>query len=312
MIETGTTVLVTGANGFVGGRVSAHLRQAGFTLRALVRPDSTRPPAPAEGFEVAPGDVSDAAAVAAAARGCQAVIHLAGILRERGANTFGAVHVQGAENVVSACLRAGLRRLVHMSALGTGRGSTTGYFRSKEAAEQIVRPSGLDWTIIRPSVIHGPRGDFMIQMARMVSRPGPVPLVGRGLQIVQPVWVEDVARVFVEALQRNATVGREYAVAGPDILTLREFYTILSRVLLGRPKRLMPVPAFVVRATAAAAARTMAHPPVTPDELQMLEESRPCDIRPMTEAFGFEPARFEETLAAYAAELRQAACSTSP
>jgi NADH dehydrogenase len=308
MAEAAARVLVTGATGFVGRSILSRLRQEGFAVRALVRQNSLRPLGPAERLEAAIGDVSDAGAVANAARGCVAAVHLVGILRQRQPDaTYEAVHIRGTENVVAACRSAGIRRLLHMSALGTGRGSTTGYFRSKDAAEEIVRPSGLDWTIFRPAVIHGPRGEFMIQMSRLVARPGPVPLVGRGLQIIQPVWVEDVARYFVAALGLDAAVGRTFEVAGPDILTLRDFYHILSRVLLGAPKTLVPVPAFLVRAGAAAAAKTLVNPPVTPDELQMLDESRPCDTRPLIETFRFGPAPFEPTLAAYAAELRQAA-----
>ena len=307
MAEPATTVLVTGATGFVGRRVTAHLAREGFRVRALVRPASRQRADLPDGMAVADGDVRDARAVAEAARGCGAVIHLVGILRERGGQTYQAVHVDGTANVAAACREAGVRRLVHMSALGAGRGTPTAYFRTKEAAEQCVRDSGLDFTILRPSVIHGPRGEFMIQMARMVARFGPVPLVGRGDQTIQPVWVEDVARVLVEALGRDVTVGQTYDVGGPDVLTLRQFYRTLSRVLLGRRKRLMPVPTFAVRAGAWLAAHLASDPPVTPDEVRMLLAARPCDTRPMAEAFGIEPARFEETLAAYAHELKAAA-----
>jgi len=307
MTQSATSVLVTGATGFVGRRVTAHLLREGFRVLALVRPGSRQRGDLPDGITVADGDVRDAGAVDEAARGCTAVIHLVGILRARGSQTYQAIHVDGTANVVSACLRAGVRRLVHMSALGVGRGTDTGYFRTKEAAERCVRDSGLDWTIVRPSVIHGPHGAFMIQMAQMVAGFGPVPLVGRGDQTVQPVWVEDVARVFVAALGRDATVGRTYDVGGPDVLTLRQFYRTLSRVLLGREKRLMPVPTFAVRAGAWLAAHLMANPPVAPDEVRMLLAARPCDIGPMTEAFGVEPAPFEQTLAAYADELKAAA-----
>jgi len=306
-IEPGAIVLVTGASGFVGRATLAALRAAGLRVRALVRPGSARPPALADGVEAVAGDVTDAASVAAAARGCAAAVHLVGILRERGGATFEAVHVGGTRHVLAACRQAGLRRLVHLSALGVGRGVGTPYFRTKEAAEEAVRAGGLDWTVLRPSVLHGPKGDFMVQMARMVARPGPVPLVGRGDQILQPLWVEDVGRAVAAAVARGAGAGRTVEMGGPDVLTLREFYTILSRVLRGRPKRLVPVPTALVRLGAWAAGRVLADPPVTPDELTMLLAARPCDTGPMREAFGFEPAPFEPTLAGYAGELRAAA-----
>jgi len=307
MPETRPVVLVTGATGFVGRRVVAHLRQAGWTVRALVRPVSSRPMENADGLEIADGDIRDAGAVLAAARGCTACVHLVGILRERGRQTFRAVHVEGTQHVVGACLESGVRRLVHGSALGVGRGIETAYFATKEEAEACVAASGLDWTILRPSVIHGPRGDFMIQMARMVARPGPVPLVGRGIQVIQPVWVEDVARVCAAALGRDITVGRTYDLGGPDVLTLRAFYRTLARVLLGRTKWLVPVPTFAVRAGAWLASHLMADPPVTPDELRMLEAARPCDTAALVRDFDMQPAPFEDTLRAYADELKASA-----
>jgi len=307
MAETDRPILVTGASGFVGRRVVAHLREAGRRVRALVRPTSARRMDDTAGLEIADGDLRRAEAVTAAARGCGACIHLVGILRERGEATFQAVHVEGTEHVVAACLEAGVRRLVHMSALGVGRDAKTPYFRTKAEAETAVRNSGLDWTILRPSVIHGPQGDFMIQMARMVARPGPVPLVGRGVQVIQPVWVEDVAGVAAGALARGATIGRTYAVGGPDVLTLRAFYRTLARVLLGRQKMLLPVPRFAVRTGVWLAARVLANPPVTPDELRMLEAARPCDTGPVQNDFDRQPAPFEDTLKAYADELKAAA-----
>ncbi len=300
-------ILVTGATGFLGRRVVARLRSAGRRVRALVRPTSARRMEDAEGLEIADGDLRTAGAVLAAVRGCAACIHLVGIIRERGGATFRAVHVEGTEHVVAACLEAGVRRLVHASALGVGRGVDTPYFRTKEAAEARVRESGLDWTVLRPSVIHGPQGDFMVQMARMVARPGPVPLVGRGLQVVQPVWVEDVAAVAAGALDRPVTIGRTYDVAGPDVLTLRAFYRTLSRVLLGRRKRLLPLPRFAVVGAAWVASRVLAHPPVTPDELRMLEAARPADAGALARDFDRQPAPFEDTLQGYAEALKAAA-----
>jgi len=307
MAETDRPILVTGASGFVGRRVVVHLREAGVRVRALVRPTSSRRMEDTETLEIADGDIRSADAVAAAARGAGACIHLVGILRQRGEATFEAVHTRGTQHVVAACREAGVRRLIHMSALGTERGIDTPYFRTKAAAEAAVRESGLDWTILRPSVIHGPEGDFMIQMARMVARPGPVPLVGHGLQVIQPVWVEDVAGIAAAALDRGRTVGRAYPIGGPDVLTLRAFYRTLARVLLGREKRLLPVPRIAVRAGAWVMAHLVSDPPVTPDELRMLEAARPCDTEPVAHDFDRHPAAFEDTLKGYAEELKAAA-----
>jgi NADH dehydrogenase len=310
MVQAAPAIFVTGATGFVGRRVVDKLLAEGYRVRALVhaRPDADErlPQAPA-GAEYLPGDVRDRQSLIAAARGCAGAVHLVGILRPRGPDTFHAVHVEGAENVIAACRAAGIGRLVHMSAFGTGRGVPTPYFRTKEAAETAVTASGLEWTILRPTVIHGPTGDFMIRMARMVSRFGPVPLVGAGRQDLQPVWVDDVARTFVKALRLRPTIGQAYNLAGPDVLTLREFYRTLSRVLRGKPKPLVPVPTFLVRAGAWALAKILDDPPVTPDELTMLREARPCDIRPFVEAFDLQPAPFEQTLKDYADELAEAA-----
>jgi NADH dehydrogenase len=300
-------VLVTGANGFVGRSVVARLHAEGHTVATLVRPNSLRPLAPADNLEITAGDLRDSAVVAQAARGCDAAIHLAGIIRERGPNTFQAVHVQGAEHMVSACRSAGMRRLIHLSSHGAALGAAAPYLRSKEAGEHLVRESGLDWTILRPGVIHGPQGEFMITMARMVARPGPVPLIGRGLQMLQPVWVDDIARMLVGALALDATVGKSVEVGGPDLLELRTFLQIVARVLLGHEKWQLQIPTFAVRAGAWVAAHAIEDPPITPDELRMLLAAVPCDIRPMREAFGLDPAPFEPTLAAYAAELRAAA-----
>jgi uncharacterized protein YbjT (DUF2867 family) len=305
--EVRMKVFVTGASGFVGRSVVARLHADGHAVTALVRPNSLRPLAPADNLEIVSGDIRDAALTARAARGCDAAIHLAGIIREHGANTFQAVHVDGTDHAVSACRSGGIRRLIHMSAHGAALGAESAYLRSKEAGESIVRESGLDWTILRPGVIHGPRGEFTIAMARMVARTGPVPLIGRGLQMVQPIWVEDVARLMAGALGLSATVGRTFEVGGPDLLEFREFLQIIARVILGREKRQLPIPTFAVRAGAWVAAHTVHDPPITPDELRMLLAAVPCDIRPMLDAFAVQPAPFEATLASYAAELRTAA-----
>jgi NADH dehydrogenase len=312
MAEPSQLVLVTGATGFVGREVVRRLRNDGFLVRALVRPQSVGPAGDDPGLRTVASDVTRPEGLADAARGCDAAVHLVGILRETPDQTYEAVHERGTANLAAACVAAGVRRIIHVSALGAGRGIDTGYFRSKDAAEATIRESGLDWTILRPAIIHGPQGGFMVQMARMVAHPGPVPLIGRGLQVLQPVWVEDVAAACAAALARPATVGRTVDLGGPDILTLRGFYRRLCLAVLGREKMLVSVPEFVVRMGASVAGAMLTNPPVTPDEITMLDAARPCDIEPMKEAFGVDPAPFEPTLQSYAPALCRAAGLDAP
>jgi NADH dehydrogenase len=307
MPEAAKTVFVTGGTGFVGRRVVASLVAAGRRVRVLVRPGSEARLPEHDGVEARPGDIRDRTTVIEAARSADAAVHLVGILREKPGATFRDVHVRGTENVVHACRTAGVRRLVHMSALGVARGVDTPYLVSKQKAEDAVLASGIDQTILRPSIIHGPRGDFMVQMARMVSRKGPVPLIGGGRQTLQPVWVGDIAELCLRALDRPATAGRTYEVGGPQVLLLREFFAVLSRVLRGRSKTMIPIPTPVVRLGAWLDAKLSSDPPITPDELKMLLAARPCYTRPMEVDFGLAPRPFEETLSEYADELKEAA-----
>src|SRR6267378_4265090 len=164
------TVFVTGASGFVGSAVVDDLVERGYSVNALVH----RSPIQASGGGVKSivGDIFDRKAMAEGMRGSIAVIHLVGIIFEKPASgvTFERMHTLGTKNVVDAATAAGVKRYVHMSALGTRPAAISDYHKTKYAAEQYVRASSLDWTIFRPSMIHGPRGEFMAMVNRWVRK----------------------------------------------------------------------------------------------------------------------------------------------
>src|SRR5262249_17805837 len=151
-------VLVTGATGFVGTEIVKQLRLAGYPVRILAR---TRPADLHLEFQRA--NITKADSLAGACTGIDAIIHLVGIISEVGEQTFGRVHTEGTKNLVAAAQHAGVRRFVHMSALGTRSGAVSRYHRSKWAAEEAVRASKLDYTIFRPSLIYGP-GDHFVNL----------------------------------------------------------------------------------------------------------------------------------------------------
>ncbi len=232
------TVAVTGATGFVGGHMVRTLVERGWNVRALSR---SREKAAAlrerEGVTVVAGDIGDADALTQLVRGCDAVIHLVGIIREAKGQRFDAMHVEATQSVISACKRTGVARLVHMSALGVDDEGTTKYQKTKFKAEQAVRSSGLDWTIFRPSLIHGPDGEFTQMLAqwcrgeiapwigipyfRRPETEDRVPLGGVDYidPEVQPIVVTDVAAYFADALERPETVGEIFNLVGSERMT---------------------------------------------------------------------------------------------
>ena len=158
-------VFVTGGTGFVGSAVLDELTRRQFEISVLVRRSNSL----AAGPMVRPvvGELSDRDALNRGMQDCQAVIHLVGIIMEKPSKgiTFEHIHVGGTRAVVEAAVRNGIQRYIHMSALGAREDAASAYHRTKYAAEQYVRASGLEWTILRPSLIHGPHGEFMKQEA---------------------------------------------------------------------------------------------------------------------------------------------------
>lgn len=284
-------VFVTGATGFVGRAVVQALRAEGYTVRCLVRRGSERDLRGLGGLERVEGDVRMRRGLDANIAGCDAAVHLVGIIREHTAqaSTFERVHVQGTLNVVEAAAAAGVRRFLHMSALGTRAGARSRYHESKWRGEEAVRASGLGWTIFRPSVIYGPGDGFVSMLAQMIRRLPVIPVIGSGRQRLQPVPVEQVAEAFARALGRPATEKHTYEIGGADAVTLLELLDIIGAALGRRRLRKIHIPTELMRPLAQLL-HSLPGFPVTPDQLLMLEENNACDPQPFLTAFGLAPA----------------------
>src|SRR5438034_1140742 len=283
-------VFVTGATGFVGRAVIQAVRAEGHVVRCLVRRGSEPDLHGFEAIERVEGDVlAPPATLEAGMAGCDTVIHLVGIIREHPARsvTFGRIHRDATLNVLTAAARAGVRRYVHMSALGAEAHARARYHQTKWAAEEAVRASGLVWTIFRPSVIYGAGDGFVSTLARMVRRLPVVPVIGDGRQRLQPVPVEHVAAGFARAVSVETSVKQTYAVAGADVVSIHELLALIATAL-HRRVRTMAVPLGLMRPMAQAFHRLPSFP-VTPDQLLMLEEDNTGDARPFYETSGSTP-----------------------
>ena len=216
-------VLVLGGSGFVGGHVCEALNRAGISMTVVTRRLPARSVQMLPKVTVVQADVHDPQALTALMPGHDAVINLVAILHgDR--HAFDKVHVQLPRQIAHACVQTGVKRMLHVSALGADQHGPSLYQRSKaqgEAALQSEVVHGLQLTVLRPSVIFAEDDAFMQLFARLQSIAPVVPLAGADTRF-QPVWVQDVAQAVVYALMHRETIGRVYELAGPHIYTLKQ------------------------------------------------------------------------------------------
>jgi NADH dehydrogenase len=299
-----STVLVTGASGFVGSHTVPPLIAAGHKVVALVRTGAVGetlvgrlPVAQRSAVETRIGDVTRPETLAPAMAGVDAVVHLVAIPRDfNGGADMRMVNTEGTRALVVAMERAGTRRLVHMGAMAVVDDPSLHYGSSKAKAEALVRESGLDWTILKPSLQFGEGDGFFNIIASLVRMsPGIVPVPGDGSARFQPIHVGDVATVIVGVLADPTTIGGVFDLGGPRYWTYRE---ITREVLtaLGKRRAIVPMPVPLIRLVAGTAELVHVPFPVATDQLRQLrfDNIGPLDVIPSR--FGFQPRPMEGAL----------------
>ena len=262
-------ILVTGASGFVGRHVVQALLAAGNDVRALVRDPKK---SASLGSELVEGDMTDAASLRRAVDGVEAVIHLVAV-RQGKEEKFQRVMVQGGRDLVDAAREGGVRRFVLMSALGTSEENrdVVPYYRAKWEVEQLVRGSGIDHVIFRPSFIFGPDGGIIPTFRRLVKLTPVTPIIGSGERRIQPIWADDMAAYFVKALDLEAATNRSFEIGGPEAVTWNEFWARFRRALGIRRRPTVHMPVGLMRVNALITERLPGDIPLTRDLLTMLE-----------------------------------------
>ncbi|MDH3237177.1 MAG: complex I NDUFA9 subunit family protein [Deltaproteobacteria bacterium] len=284
-------VLVTGGTGFLGRHVCRALIARGYLPRLLVRVGSEGriPEDIRRASRVTPGDVTNREFVEMAAQSTEAIVHLAGIIREFPARgvTFEKVHVEATRNAVHAAKRWGISRFVYVSALGASPSGPGKYFESKGKAEEIVRQSGLSWTIFRPSGIVGPGDQFFSELGRAVRRAPFLPVPGDGEFLLQPVFVGDVVKGITDCLKRPDTERRVFEVGGPERITYNALIDRIAAVLGVRVRKVhISLPRF--RRIVGFFSRFEKFP-LAPDMLEVLLAGTTCERDPFYSTFGLDP-----------------------
>jgi uncharacterized protein YbjT (DUF2867 family) len=283
-------VAITGGTGFVGSNTARAVIGAGHEV-VLVARGSVRV-VPREGLTVARADVIEGKGLPEAFAGCDAVVHLVAIIREKGRQTFDSVIRKGTENVLTAADTAGVGHLVYISAIGAGPDPRFPYHYSKWMAEQAVRGSGIPFTTLRPSLIFGPGDGFFTTLSGLVRHSIPViPIAGDGGALFQPIAIDDVVSCIVRSLERGPAM-REIEIGGPEQLTYDEIIDIIHDAIGAgmRIKVHVPIPALMP--VAAVMDKLLSNPPVTPAQLRMLALNNITRADAVLNAFGFAPTPF--------------------
>jgi NADH dehydrogenase len=254
-------ILVTGGTGFVGQEVVAELLRRDQRVRVLVRNPEKAARLPfAQQVELVRGDVLQPETLPPAMKGVTAVIHLVGFIIETRRISYEQGHFEATRNVLAAAKEAGVTRWVQMSAAGTRPNARSRYHQSKWQAEEFVRASGLEWTILRPSLIYGyDKRDRLLNLFRLILSPPldvltlySVGLIDGGEPRVQPVFVKEVARCFAAAPDTADAVGKTFDLVGPVAMPWRDLVTTINRAL-GQKTVYRKFPLLILRALAALA-----------------------------------------------------------
>lgn len=283
------TVAVVGATGFVGSHVVPHLAEAGHRVIAISREGARR-----EGWtdrvEARRADVDTGVGVEAALEGADAVVHLVAIPRETGGRRFEETNVRGTGRVVIAAEHAGVRRIVHLSALGVIDNPKLAYLHSKWRGEQLVRESALEWVVLRPSLLFG-RGDGFFSLVKTTLKwwsPGIVAIPGSGDARFQPLAAADLAIAVEKSLVEPERAGQIYELGGPEHLTYREIVDeVMSVTGMRRLKLGMPIP--LISALTAVTDRVLPIFPVSHDQISSLQTPNSTELDAFEKAFGVSP-----------------------
>jgi uncharacterized protein YbjT (DUF2867 family) len=289
-------LLIVGGTGFVGGYILEALegKMPRNQVRVMAREGADLDNLRQQGYSVSAGSITNPDDVRKAMQGVDQVINLVAIIRQvpgRG-QTFDAVIGRGSENVAQAAKEAGIKHLIFMSALGAPS-KATGYFTNKMRGEEATRAAGIPYTIFRPSFLIGPGGEFTDLLKQLTMAPI-VPVIGPGNYPMQPLYVRDMARYFVQALDDERFVNETFEVGGPQVFS---YDTMLRQTLDARGRRgfLLHAPLFIMRLVVPIIEKILPRL-ITSDQLTMLVQGSHTTDRRLQEFGGFEQTPFRQAV----------------
>lgn len=290
-------ILVTGGTGFIGQALIRHLVENKWPVRTLLRPSPHTPNLPrGVPVEVTVSGLTDQRDLRAAMVGVDTVYHLASVERRGAYADLMAVDIQGTRAVAQAAADAGVDRFFFVSHLGADRASAYPVPKAKAIAEEFIRRSGLDYTILRTAIVYGPNDGFTTGLARLLHA---LPFIfltpGDGSTLLQPLWVEDLVTCLTWALDDESTRNQMYEIGGPEFLTLNQILELIM-LNLDLKRNLVPTRPPYLRALTVLMEAFLPDSPVSVYWLDYLATNRTCALDTIPRAFNLMPARMSQHL----------------
>jgi len=291
-------ILVTGGTGFIGQALVRHLVEAGHQVRLLVRPSAASPRLPrGVPLDVVISSLEDERGLRAAMMGVDVIYHLAGAERHGIRANLVEVDIQGTQAIMRAAADARVERVFFLSHLGADRASAYPVFKAKAVAEEHVRRSGVDYTIVRSAIAFGANDRFTTGLAQLLhTLPFVFLLPGDGSTLIQPIWVEDLATCLTWALDETETRNQVIEIGGPEYFTFQQAVQTVMNVLAVR-RRLIPTRLPYLRALTLALESLLPALPISVYWLDYLAVNRTCALDSVPRTFHLMPSRFSQRLA---------------
>ncbi len=290
-------ILVTGGTGFIGKALVRHLTEAGYPVRLLIRPSKQSPDLPrGVPVEVAVSKLTDTRSLRSAMMDVEIVYHLAG------AEWFGAhaslmeADIQGTQAISQVALEAGVKRFLFVSHLGADRASAYPVLKAKAIAEESIRRSGVNHTILRSALVYGLNDHFTSGLARLLNAlPYFFFVPEEGNTLLQPIWVEDLVTSLVWALDNELTINQTFSVGGPEYLTFNHIVEQVMEIVDVQRRIVHMFPPYL-RAMTVLFESMFPGLPVSVYWLDYLATNRTCNLDSLSRVFNILPARFDHTL----------------
>ena len=289
-------ILITGATGYIGRHLVARLVAQDERPRCLVRDlNRAKRLLPADKVELVQGATTSPDTLGVAIQGVDTIVHAAFLTADRKQSTgneYEKTNVQGTANLIKVAKKAGVKRIIEIGGLGTKPDKPGSYMQGRYLAEKMLKESGLDWTIIQPSVLFGKNAPFIKGLVDLIRTSPVVPLIGGGKTMFQPIYVEDVVTVLIKVLQDPAgTTNRTYTIGGPAYYSFTQIIDVLLKTM-HKQRIKVPAPTPLVGVGAAVMEAVLPKPPLTKAAMTLFSFDNITDLKSVQRDFGFTPMSF--------------------